>query len=273
MHGRSSGALADGVPKRDLRLTHGHSLYLDGMLIPVDLLINGHTILWDDAARSVEFYHVELAGHDVLIADGAPAESYREDGNRGLFENLDPPRVTTADAPWFAPVTTAGPERHLLERSGWVEPPVTHDPDLHLLADGVRIDAIAVEGRRHRFQGAYRFRLEQRPAELSIVSRNTVPRELGINHDRRRLGVALRSIALRGAGAEIDLEYDSAALDDGFHAPEHAARHRWTTGRAALPNACYGSFGGPFEVLIEVVCAAKYPLLGEYHAAELATAA
>jgi hypothetical protein len=116
-------ALADGSPKRDLRLTRGHSLYLDGMLIPVEFLINGHSIRWDDVARAVEFYHVELAEHDVLIADGAPTESYREDGNRELFENPESPRFTTADTLWFAPVTTGGPRldriwRRLLDRPG-----------------------------------------------------------------------------------------------------------------------------------------------------------
>ena len=34
------GALADNVPHRDLRLTKAHSLYLDGVLIPVEFLVN-----------------------------------------------------------------------------------------------------------------------------------------------------------------------------------------------------------------------------------------
>jgi hypothetical protein len=34
-------------------------------------------------------YHVELASHDILVADGAPAESYRDDGNRWLFRNAN----------------------------------------------------------------------------------------------------------------------------------------------------------------------------------------
>src|SRR5207248_9489823 len=117
-------ALADGVPSRDLRLTRGHSLYLDGILVPVEYLLNGHSVLWDETAREVEFYHIELREHDVLIADGAPAESYREDANRALFDNPDPPRFTTAESPWFAPVLTGGPEvdalwRRIVDRSGF----------------------------------------------------------------------------------------------------------------------------------------------------------
>jgi hypothetical protein len=30
----------------------------------------------------VKIYRVELDSHDVLLANGAPAESYRDDGNR-----------------------------------------------------------------------------------------------------------------------------------------------------------------------------------------------
>src|SRR5206468_2385786 len=39
-----AGALAANVPRRDLYLTHGHALYLDGVLIPVENLVNHHSI-------------------------------------------------------------------------------------------------------------------------------------------------------------------------------------------------------------------------------------
>ena len=51
------GALGDNVPFRDLRLTKGHSLYLDGVLIPVEFLINHRSILWDDRAQEVAISH------------------------------------------------------------------------------------------------------------------------------------------------------------------------------------------------------------------------
>ncbi len=62
------GALFDNVPTRDLYLTHGHALYLDGVLIPVENLVNHRSIVWDEAARVVEYYHVELEDHDVVLA-------------------------------------------------------------------------------------------------------------------------------------------------------------------------------------------------------------
>ena len=55
------GALADNVPHHDLRVTKGHSFYLDGVLIPVEFLVNHRSILWDDRAQEVTIYHVELA--------------------------------------------------------------------------------------------------------------------------------------------------------------------------------------------------------------------
>ena len=261
-------ALADGVPSRDLRLTRGHSLYLDGMLIPVEYLANGRSIVWDDEAESVEFYHFELPLHDVVYADGAPAESYREDGNREWFDSAEPPPVGKPQPAWFAPVVTSGPElnrlwRRLLARTGFTEPAATADPDLHLVIDGKRVEAVAVDERRHGYAGRYRFRLKQRPAQVQIASRTVVPYLMGVNHDDRRLGVAVRSIALAGSGCTLDLRYDAPQLKTGFHRPEPVCGHRWTSGAAALPGSLFAPFDGPFDMAIEIGCVAKYPLTPE----------
>jgi Hint domain-containing protein len=261
-------ALGDGVPSRDLRLTRGHSLYLDGMLVPVDYLANGRSILWDDEARSVEFYHFELPQHDVVYADGAPAESYREDGNRDWFDTAEPRPVGQPEPAWFAPVITGGPElnrlwHRLLARTGFTEPASTADPDLHLLLDGERVEAVAIDERRHGYQGRYRFRLEQRPEKVQIASRTVVPYLMGVNHDDRRLGVAVRSITLADSGCTLGLLYDAPQLKAGFHRPEPACRHRWTTGAAVLPDSLFAPFDGPFEMAIEIGCVAKFPLMPE----------
>src|SRR6201999_3052108 len=102
------GALADNVPRRDLRVTKGHVLLVDGVLIPVEFLVNHHSICWDDRAQEVAVYHVELDRHDVLIANGAPAESYRDDGNRWLFQNANSGWHLPPQGP-YAPVLTGGP--------------------------------------------------------------------------------------------------------------------------------------------------------------------
>jgi Hint domain len=60
-------ALSENVPNRDLYLTRAHSLYLDGVLIPVHNLINGSTIVVDPAEHlsELDYFHIKLESHDV----------------------------------------------------------------------------------------------------------------------------------------------------------------------------------------------------------------
>jgi len=84
-------AICPGCPHRDLYLSRAHMLYLNGVLIPVCDLINGRTIVAvnPDAAR-LEYFHVELDRHDVLIVEGAPCESLLVTAaQRGVFSNAD----------------------------------------------------------------------------------------------------------------------------------------------------------------------------------------
>jgi hypothetical protein len=251
-------AIADGVPTRDLHVTKAHSLYLDGVLIPAEFLVNGYSIVEDSAAQVIEFYHIELPSHDVLFADGAPAESYKEDGNRDQFHNTDRPVVAAQEAEWFAPVHIDGPVmeaawRRLMARSEFQCPKLTTDPDLHVIADGQRVDA------EHAEDGVYRFRLERAPDELRIVSRSASPAELGRNPDWRRLGVAIRSIVLRRADETRNLPHDWLGLSEGFHGAE-AWGARWTDGDAQLPNIVFCGLAGSFELLLTIGGDMQYPV-------------
>jgi len=51
-------------------------MFLDGGLLPARLLLNGNSIVQDMTRRRVSYFHVELDRHDILLAEGAPAESY-----------------------------------------------------------------------------------------------------------------------------------------------------------------------------------------------------
>ena len=49
--------------------------------------MNGSTIRREKGWSSVDYYHVELNEHAILLAEGLPAESYLDTGNRGFFAN------------------------------------------------------------------------------------------------------------------------------------------------------------------------------------------
>jgi hypothetical protein len=83
----AAGALAEGVPVRDLVVSCDHGMLVDGALIPARLLVNHRSITLDVQAESVTYYHVELDQHDIVIAEGALSESYLDTGNRDTFEN------------------------------------------------------------------------------------------------------------------------------------------------------------------------------------------
>lgn len=71
------GALGENMPAADLRLTALHSVYIDGVLIHVSALINGTTILFEEAEGqgTLDFFNIELDRHDILDAQGAACES------------------------------------------------------------------------------------------------------------------------------------------------------------------------------------------------------
>ncbi len=72
----SRNALSEGVPHSDLFLSPGHSLFIDGRLIPVNSLVNGISIApVAPEGTTLEYFHILLATHEVIFAEGAPAES------------------------------------------------------------------------------------------------------------------------------------------------------------------------------------------------------
>lgn len=79
-------ALADNVPSQDLYLTRDHAVYVDGVLIPSINLVNGTTIVVDDAedADTLEYFHIELDHHDVIEANGATCETLIDAADREL---------------------------------------------------------------------------------------------------------------------------------------------------------------------------------------------
>jgi phospholipase/lecithinase/hemolysin len=77
-------AFGDGLPHRDLLLSPDHAIAVAGVLIPARALANGVTIT-RQPLRAVTYWHLELAHHAIVLAQGLPAESYLDTGNRSAF--------------------------------------------------------------------------------------------------------------------------------------------------------------------------------------------
>ncbi len=77
-----AGAFGPGQPARDLFLSPDHAVLFDGVLIPVKYLIDGRAVT-QEARERVRYWHVELARHDILSAEGMPCESFLDAGGAG----------------------------------------------------------------------------------------------------------------------------------------------------------------------------------------------
>lgn len=83
----SAGALGHGRPRRNLWVSPQHAMLVDGALIPAACLVNGVSIVQEDASGPIVYIHIELDRHDVIFAEGAASETYINDGSRGMFHN------------------------------------------------------------------------------------------------------------------------------------------------------------------------------------------
>ena len=95
-----AGALGNGIPSRDLLVSPGHALLIDGILIHAGALVNGRTITVESRIPTVfRYYHLELPHHSVILAEGAPAESYMPWNERHPFDNAGQRPPVAEDAP------------------------------------------------------------------------------------------------------------------------------------------------------------------------------
>jgi T5SS/PEP-CTERM-associated repeat protein/uncharacterized repeat protein (TIGR03803 family) len=221
-------AFGPGLPRRALWLSPDHAVYVDDVLIPIRYLINGATIS-QVAMDAVVYYHVELPSHDVLLAEGMPAESFLDTGNRNAFANGGPAvqlhpdfALKVWEAESCAKLVFSGPkltdvQADLLVRAEVLGHMLSADAAPMLRIDGRRFDAA---GQIDLPLGTRKVLLESR----SFVPAWTTP-EI---RDHRRLGVAVTSLYLDG----VPMALDDERLGAGWHAGEDGLR--WTDGAAVI---------------------------------------
>jgi hypothetical protein len=234
-------AFGRGLPHRGLVLSPDHAVYVDGVLIPVRYLVNGATVE-QQPADEVTWFHVELDHHDVLLAEGLPAESYLDTGNRAAFANGGKVVMAHPDfalcvweAEGCAPLVRSGPvlaavKTRLLAQAEAHGHAMTEDPALRVIAGGrvvppQRVTSAVLPDGLTRL--TWELTLPRRGRRVRLASRVFVPAELYADReDHRRLGVAVERMTLDGVPVAPAARLTGwLPAEDGW---------QWTDGMATL---------------------------------------
>jgi hypothetical protein len=248
------GSIANNMPHSDLLVSPDHAIFIDGKLICARQLINRTTIWQESHLTSVEYFHVELDTHCIVLAQGLTSESYLNTvGTRSFFTNADgpvtlhpeltnamdyPSREAGSCRPFVWDEENVRPVwQRLAERAAALGRPVpkpdtTTDPALQIMVKGETLRPLSAE------HGLYVFLLPGGTTEVSLVSRagrltDTRP----WLEERRCFGVYVERISLRGAGGTRQIPLDHPHLSQGWWAVERygATLRRWTDGNAVVP--------------------------------------
>lgn len=84
----TAGALGNGLPRRDLRVSANHALFLGGTLVHAAALVNGTTIRRETSTNSpITYYSIETERHELILAEGTPCETFMDHVPRTLWHN------------------------------------------------------------------------------------------------------------------------------------------------------------------------------------------
>jgi len=177
-----AGALDVDSPRRDLWVSPHHAMFLDGVLIEAIDLVNGVSVIQAERAERVDYFHIELDAHDIIVAEGALSESFVDDDSRGMFQNAH-------EFAAFYPDRPMQPAQYCARR----------------VAFGAELEAVRRQI-AHRAGIPYRRRTaESRPRALVVDSR--IPE---VGHDGGANAVLDHIRGLQAAGFEVSF----LALDD-----------------------------------------------------------
>ena len=98
----AAGSLGEGLPHTDLTVTADHGMLVDGVICHAGALVNGTTITRVPLAEMGEtytVYHVETVAHEVILANGAPAETFIDNVSRRAFDNYAEFEALYGDVP------------------------------------------------------------------------------------------------------------------------------------------------------------------------------
>ena len=110
-----AGCIGPDQPRRDLWVSPNHAMFLEGVLIEARDLINGASIIQAERVERVDYFHLELDAHDIILADGAWSESFVDDDSRAIFQNAREyatlyPYLRAKPAHYCAPRVAFGPK-------------------------------------------------------------------------------------------------------------------------------------------------------------------
>ena len=86
----AAGALGQSLPHADLTVTADHGMLVEGVICHAGALVNGGTITRVPLAqmgKTYTVYHVETENHEIILANGAPAETFIDNAGRRAFDN------------------------------------------------------------------------------------------------------------------------------------------------------------------------------------------
>ncbi|MGI3186019.1 Hint domain-containing protein [Nioella aestuarii] len=98
----AAGSLGDGLPHSDLTVTADHGMLVDGVICHAGALVNGTTITQVPLAEMGEtytVYHIETDAHEIILANGASAETFIDNVSRRVFDNYNEFEALYGDVP------------------------------------------------------------------------------------------------------------------------------------------------------------------------------